>query len=105
MKVCLFGGTFDPPHIGHLHISKTALKKLKLDKLVWVITKQNPLKKKPDLKSLRNCIDTISKIIDIPTLIVLESTTYPSTTKEFILPVLILAKATFLSITVIWFSI
>ena len=41
-------------------------------------------KKKPDLESLRNCIDTISKIIDTPTLIVLESTTYPSTTKEFI---------------------
>ncbi len=41
-------------------------------------------KKKPDLKSLTNCIDTISKIIDTPTLIILESTTYPSTTKEFI---------------------
>ena len=48
-KIGILGGTFDPPHIGHLHISKTALKKLKLDKLVWVITKQNPLKKKPDL--------------------------------------------------------
>ena len=50
-KIGILGGTFDPPHIGHLHISKTALKKLKLDKLVWVITKQNPLKKKPDLNT------------------------------------------------------
>ena len=44
------GGTFDPPHIGHLHISKIALKKLKLNKLIWSITKKNPLKKKPYLK-------------------------------------------------------
>ena len=41
------GGTFDPPHIGHLHISKQSLKKLKLKKIIWIITKKNPLKKKP----------------------------------------------------------
>ena len=50
IKVGILGGTFDPPHIGHLHISKIALKKLKLNKLIWVITKKNPLKKKPYLK-------------------------------------------------------
>ena len=43
------GGTFDPPHKGHLYISKIALKKLKLNKLVWVVTKKNPLKQKPNL--------------------------------------------------------
>ena len=48
-KIGILGGTFDPPHIGHLHISKIALKKLKLDSLIWIITKQNPLKKKPYL--------------------------------------------------------
>ena len=37
---------FDPPHIGHVHISKLALKKLKLNEVLWVVTKQNPLKKK-----------------------------------------------------------
>jgi len=45
-KIGILGGTFDPPHIGHLHISKIALKKLRLDAVIWVITKQNPLKKK-----------------------------------------------------------
>jgi len=48
-KIGILGGTFDPPHLGHLHISKVALKKFKLDYLVWAITKQNPLKKKPFL--------------------------------------------------------
>ena len=48
-KIGILGGTFDPPHTGHLHISKIALKKLKLDSLIWIITKQNPLKQKPYL--------------------------------------------------------
>ena len=50
-KIGILGGTFDPPHIGHLHISKIALKKLKLDSLMWIITKHNPLKQKPYLST------------------------------------------------------
>jgi len=42
----VLGGTFDPPHLGHLKISSIAIKKLKLKKLIWVITKQNPFKEK-----------------------------------------------------------
>jgi len=48
-KVGILGGTFDPPHIGHLNISKIAIKILKLDNLIWVVAKQNPLKTKPYL--------------------------------------------------------
>ena len=49
IKIGVLGGTFDPPHFGHLYISKIALKKLKLNKLIWAATKKNPLKKKPYL--------------------------------------------------------
>ena len=49
IKVGVLGGTFDPPHVGHLHISRIGLKKLKLNKLLWIITKNNPLKPKPYL--------------------------------------------------------
>ena len=49
IKVGILGGTFDPPHIGHLHISNIAIRKLGLNKLMWLITKQNPLKQKPYL--------------------------------------------------------
>ena len=45
-NVGLLGGSFDPAHIGHLGISKIALKKLKLKKIYWVITKKNPFKNK-----------------------------------------------------------
>ena len=50
-KIGILGGTFDPPHIGHLHISKIALKKLKLNCVMWLITKKNPLKQKPYLST------------------------------------------------------
>ena len=49
-KIGILGGTFDPPHRGHFYISKIALKKLKLKKILWVVTKKNPIKNKPYLK-------------------------------------------------------
>lgn len=53
-KIGILGGSFDPPHSGHVYISKLALKKLKLNEVLWFVTKQNPLKKKTYLsKNLR----------------------------------------------------
>ena len=43
----LVGGTFDPAHKGHIAITKIAIKKLKLSKVLWVVTKKNPLKDNP----------------------------------------------------------
>ncbi len=40
----LLGGSFDPPHKGHLFISLEAKKILKLDEIWWLVTPQNPLK-------------------------------------------------------------
>jgi nicotinate-nucleotide adenylyltransferase len=45
-RIGIFGGSFDPPHYGHLEISKIALKKLFLDKIYWCVTKKNPQKNK-----------------------------------------------------------
>ena len=39
-KIGLLGGSFDPAHKGHLGISKIAIKKLKLKKVYWVVTKK-----------------------------------------------------------------
>ena len=41
----ILGGSFDPAHKGHLGISKIAIKKLKLKKVYWVITRKNPFKR------------------------------------------------------------
>jgi nicotinate-nucleotide adenylyltransferase len=40
----LLGGTFDPPHEGHLLVSAIALRRLRLDRLWWLVTPGNPLK-------------------------------------------------------------
>ena len=42
----IFGGSFDPPHKGHVEISKISLKKIKLKKVYWIIAKKNPFKNK-----------------------------------------------------------
>jgi nicotinate-nucleotide adenylyltransferase len=40
----IFGGTFDPPHIGHLVLAAEAHKQLGLDRLLWVLTPDPPHK-------------------------------------------------------------
>jgi nicotinate-nucleotide adenylyltransferase len=44
MRIGLFGGTFDPPHAAHLGASLLAMKRLKLDRVWWLVTPGNPLK-------------------------------------------------------------
>ena len=44
MKIGLLGGSFNPPHLGHVHISNLAIKNLGLDQIWWMPTKQNPFK-------------------------------------------------------------
>jgi len=52
MKIGLFGGTFDPPHRAHLGASLLALKRLKLDRVWWLVTPGNPLKNTSGLAPL-----------------------------------------------------
>jgi len=67
-RIGIFGGSFDPPHQGHLKISNLAIKKLSLDKVYWCITKKNPFKNKaffplPDrIKKSKVIINKIKKI-------------------------------------------
>ena len=43
-RVGLLGGSFNPAHGGHLHVSREALKRLDLDEVWWLVAPQNPLK-------------------------------------------------------------
>lgn len=45
--VGLFGGSFDPPHEGHAALSREAMKRLRLDRLWWLVSPGNPLKAHP----------------------------------------------------------
>jgi nicotinate-nucleotide adenylyltransferase len=44
LKIGLLGGSFNPAHAGHIHISEVALKRLGLDYVWWLVAPQNPLK-------------------------------------------------------------
>jgi len=61
-KIGILGGTFDPAHRGHLAISVEAIKRLKLKKIIWAITKKNPFKKKSNT-SLNKRIESCKKVI------------------------------------------
>ena len=58
IEIGILGGSFDPAHKGHLAISKEARKRFKLKKIIWAITKKNPLKavsKTPVSKRIKDC--------------------------------------------------
>ncbi len=44
MCIGLLGGSFDPPHAGHAHITREALKRFRLDRVWWLVSPGNPLK-------------------------------------------------------------
>ena len=58
IEIGILGGSFDPAHKGHLAISKEARKRFNLKKIIWAITKKNPLKavsKTPISKRIKDC--------------------------------------------------
>ena len=57
----ILGGSFDPVHKGHLGISKIAIRKFKLKKIYWVVTKKNPFKNKT-FYSLNERVNLAKKI-------------------------------------------
>ncbi len=52
LRIGLLGGSFNPAHSGHLYVSETALKRLKLDSVWWLVSPANPLKSKSSMASL-----------------------------------------------------
>jgi len=52
LKVGLLGGSFNPAHDGHLHISRLALRRLALDQVWWLVSPQNPLKPAAGMASI-----------------------------------------------------
>ena len=56
MRIGLLGGSFNPPHGGHMLVSETALRRLGLDRVWWIVTPGNPLKNNAGLPSLTHRI-------------------------------------------------
>ena len=53
MRIGLLGGSFNPPHLAHRTISLFAIKRLKLDRVWWLVSPGNPLKQHGGLRDLQ----------------------------------------------------
>ena len=51
-QIGLFGGTFDPPHLGHLILASEAYSQLELDRLLWILTPEPPHKQEQTITSI-----------------------------------------------------
>ncbi|MBO0345559.1 nicotinate-nucleotide adenylyltransferase [Roseibium limicola] len=65
-RIGIFGGSFNPPHSGHRAVAMTAMKRLKLDQVWWLVTPGNPLKDAADLAPLDKRIHMTSALADHP---------------------------------------
>jgi nicotinate-nucleotide adenylyltransferase len=63
MTIGLFGGSFNPPHQGHLLVAEIALQRLSLDQIWWIVTPGNPLKNRSGLPSLAARIDACETLV------------------------------------------
>lgn len=70
MKVGLLGGSFNPAHEGHLHISELALKLLGLDCIWWMVSPQNPLKPSHGMAAAQKRLDYARRVATNPRIVV-----------------------------------
>jgi nicotinate-nucleotide adenylyltransferase len=63
-RLGVFGGTFDPPHIGHLILAAEARDQLDLDCTIWVLTPDPPHKQDADIASLEHRLAMVELAID-----------------------------------------
>lgn len=66
MRIGLLGGSFNPAHSGHRDISLTALARLRLDRVWWLVSPQNPLKSSDGMANLSHRVETARKIANHP---------------------------------------
>lgn len=89
MVVGLFGGSFNPPHQGHVLVAEIALRRLGLDQLWWLVTPGNPLKSRRELAPLAERLASCEAMASDPRIKVTAfektlGTSYTARTLDFI---------------------
>ncbi len=62
-RVGIFGGTFDPPHVGHLILAEECRTQLDLDLLLWVVTDNPPHKRYTNVSPIEDRVNLVEKAI------------------------------------------
>jgi nicotinate-nucleotide adenylyltransferase len=62
-RLGIFGGTFDPPHLGHLILADEALSQLCLERVLWILTPDPPHKESQPLTTLDHRLDMLTAAI------------------------------------------
>jgi nicotinate-nucleotide adenylyltransferase len=70
MRIGLFGGTFDPPHLAHRAACLIALQRVGLDRIWWLVTPGNPLKDTRGLSPLADRIAAARALANHPRIVV-----------------------------------
>ena len=66
LRIGLYGGSFNPPHAGHRHVSLLALRRLDLDRIWWIVTPGNPLKDTGELAPTAERVAAARRFADDP---------------------------------------
>ena len=100
MRVGLYGGSFNPAHEGHAHVAETARRRLGLDKVIWLVSPQNPLKSSHELASQADRIKGAQAVAQGPAMIVSGIETQIGT--RYTIDTLRVLKARFPGVKVVW---
>jgi nicotinate-nucleotide adenylyltransferase len=63
MRIGIFGGTFDPPHVGHLILAEECRTQLSLDILLWIVTDNPPHKRYVNISPIEDRVKLVQKAI------------------------------------------
>jgi nicotinate-nucleotide adenylyltransferase len=66
MRIGLLGGSFNPPHEGHVLVTRLALRRLRLDRVWWLVTPGNPLKSQDELAALQKRVAAARRLVAGP---------------------------------------
>ena len=100
MRVGLFGGSFNPAHEGHAHVAETALARLHLDKVIWLVSPQNPLKSAAESASLKARLASARRLARGPRMIV--SDVERRVGSYYTIDILRILKARFPGVRFVW---
>ena len=100
MRVGLYGGSFNPAHEGHAHVAETALRRLGLHRVIWLVSPQNPLKSRDQTRPLEQRLARVRALARGPGMIASDIEARLDT--RFTLDTLLALKTRFPGVRFVW---